>query len=371
MILPRWLIKIDWQILIPVFLLLALGVLMIYSATLGEIAADRNNTYRQLIYIAVGLGFMLVIGFFDYRVFKNYSRWFYALMIISLIAVLFLGTPIRGTRGWFELGIFNLQPSELAKFFCIIALAKYFSKNADEMTRFRHILQSGLLILIPVLLIMAEPDFGSAMVIVLVWGGMILLTRVRWWHLGVLAGAMAGLVAASWRFFLRDYQKERIRVFLNPALDPLGRGYNVTQAKIAIGSGGWFGRGLGHGSQSQLNFLPEQHTDFIFAVLCEELGFFGGAFMIALFGFLFYRLFRIGRQAKDRFGMFLVGGVTILILVQVLINVGMNVGLLPVAGIPLPFLSFGGSSIITLLLCVGLVLSVSYRSPGKYKPAIG
>lgn len=371
MVFPRWLTKIDWQILIPVFLLLSLGVLMIYSATLGENAADRNNTYRQIIYIALGLGFMLVIGFFDYRIFKNYSRWFYVLMIISLIAVLFLGTPIRGTRSWFGLGIVNLQPSELAKFFCIIALAKYFSKNADAMFRFRHILQSGLIILLPVLLIMVEPDFGSAMVIVLIWGGMILLTRVRWWHLSVVFGAITGIAAASWRFFLRGYQKERIQVFLNPALDPLGRGYNVTQAKIAIGSGGWLGRGLGHGSQSQLNFLPEQHTDFIFAVLCEELGFVGGAFMIALLGFLFFRLFQIGRQAKDRFGMFLVGGVTILILIQVLINVGMNLGLLPVAGIPLPFMSFGGSSILTLLLCVGLVLSVSFHSTGKHKSAIG
>lgn len=371
MILPRWLQKIDWQILIPVFLLLTLGVLMIYSATLGESGVDKSNTYRQIIYIGIGAGLMLVVGFFDYRVFRNYSRWFYLIMIISLVAVLFLGTPIRGTRSWFDLGAVNLQPSELAKFFCIIVLAKYFSKNADEMTRFRHILISGLMILVPVLLIMAEPDFGSAMVIVLIWVGMVLLTRVRWWHLGVVFGGIAGLATLGWKFFLRDYQKERIKVFLNPALDPLGRGYNVTQAKIAIGSGGWLGHGLGHGSQSQLNFLPEQHTDFIFAVLCEELGFVGGVFMVALFGFLFYRLYRIGRQAKDRFGMFLVGGVTILILIQVLINVGMNVGLLPVAGIPLPFMSFGGSSILTLLLSVGLVLSVSYRSPGKRQPAIG
>lgn len=371
MIWSRWLPKIDWLILIPVFLLLTLGVLMIYSATLGESGADKGNTYRQIIYIAIGVGLMLVVGFFDYRIFRGYSRWLYLIMIISLVAVLFLGTPIRGTRSWFDLGVVNLQPSELAKFFCIIVLAKYFSKHADEMTRFRHILISGLMVLFPVLLIMAEPDFGSAMVIILLWVGMILLTRVRWWQLGAVFGGLAGLVALGWKFFLRDYQKERIKVFLNPALDPLGRGYNVTQAKIAIGSGSWFGHGLGHGSQSQLNFLPEQHTDFIFAVLCEELGFIGGAFMVALFGFLFYRLYRVGRQTKDRFGLFLVGGVTVLILIQVLINVGMNVGLLPVAGIPLPFMSFGGSSILTLLLCVGLVLSVSYRSPSKTKPAIG
>jgi len=359
MVFPRWLTKIDWQILIPVFLLLALGVLMIYSATLGENAADRNNTYRQIIYIAVGLGLMLVIGFFDYRIFKNYSRWFYAVMIISLIAVLFLGTPIRGTRSWFELGIVNLQPSELAKFFCIIALAKYFSKNADEMSSFRNILRSGLIILVPVLLIMVEPDFGSAMVIVLIWVGMILLTRVRWWHLGVVFGSITGLAAASWRFFLRDYQKERIKVFLNPALDPLGRGYNVSQAKIAIGSGGWFGRGLGHGSQSQLNFLPAQHTDFIFAVIAEKLGFLGALSVILALCVLLVRLIYISWRSSHQIVRLAGIGVVTALGVQFLINIGMNLGLAPVTGIPLPFLSAGGTHLLVEAAMVGMVMGLA------------
>jgi rod shape determining protein RodA len=261
------------------------------------------------------------------------------------------------------LGLVNLQPAELAKFVVTIVLARYFSKHADEMLKFRHLLLSGLLVLIPILLVMLEPDFGSAMMLGLIWIGMILFSRIRYWHLGVVFAALAAIAAGAWRFILRDYQKQRIKVFLDPSLDPLGRGYNVTQAKIAVGSGSWLGKGLGHGSQSQLNFLPEQHTDFIFAVLAEELGLIGCLFLLALFAFLFYRLARVAQSARDRFGMFLVVGVAVMILAQVLINIGMNVGLLPVAGIPLPFLSFGGSSIVTVLLGIGLALSVGRRSP--------
>ncbi|MFC1721423.1 rod shape-determining protein RodA [Patescibacteria group bacterium] len=363
----RFLQKFDWFLLIAVLLLLALGVLMIYSATLGESGTDRSNTYRQIIYIGVGLTLLFVIILFDYRIFRNYSRIFYIILLVTLIGVLLLGTEIRGTRSWFDLGIINLQPAEFAKFVMIIVLAKYFSRYSDDMYKFKHILFSGILTFIPVVLIMMEPEFGSALVIIFIWLGMLLFARIRWWHLGVVLGGLAGLLVLAWRFVLRDYQKERLEVFLNPAKDPLGQGYNVTQSKIAIGSGGVWGRGLGHGSQSQLNFLPEQHTDFIFAVLAEELGFIGCLFLFSLFGFLFYRLVRIGRLARDRFGMFLVIGTVVLILSQLFINIGMNLGIFPVAGIPLPFLSFGGSSTLTVLLCMGLVFSVGLRTEPKIK----
>ncbi len=361
----RFLQKFDWFLFITILLLLALGVLMIYSATLGESIADRSNTYRQIIYIAVGLGLLFLICFLDYRIFRSYSRIFYVIMLAALVGVLIFGPEIRGTRSWFDLGIINLQPAEFAKFVMIIVLAKYFSRHSDEMYKFKHVLVSGVLVLIPVGLTMIEPELGSALVIVFIWLGMLIFARVRWWHVGVIFGALIAMGAFTWRFLLRDYQKNRLSAFLDPARDPLGQGYNVTQAKIAIGSGGVTGRGLGHGSQSQLNFLPEQHTDFIFAVMAEELGFVGCIFLFALFSFLFYRLIRIGRLARDRFGMFLVIGTTILLLSQVFINIGMNLGLLPVAGIPLPFLSSGGSSIITILVCIGMVLSVGLRSEEK------
>jgi len=363
----RFIQKFDWFLFITVLLLLALGVLMIYSATLGAEGADTGNTYRQMVYIAVGLGLLFVICFLDYRIFRSYSRIFYVVMLGALVGVLIFAPEIRGTRSWFDLGIINLQPAEFAKLVIIIVLAKYFSRYSDEMYKFKHVIISGILVLIPVALIMMEPELGSAIIIVLIWLGMLIFSRVRWWHVGVVFGVMSGMALFAWRFLLRDSQKERLSVFLNPSKDPLGLGYNVTQAKIAIGSGGITGKGLGHGSQSQLNFLPEQHTDFIFAVLAEELGFIGCIFLFALFTFLFYRLVKIGRAARDRFGMFLVVGTTILLLSQIFINIGMNLGLLPVAGIPLAFLSFGGSSTITILVCVGMVLSVGLRSEQKSK----
>ncbi len=363
--------KFDWFLLIAVLLLLALGVLMIYSSTIGELGTDRENTYRQIIYIAVGIGLLFFVCLFDYRIFRTYSRIFYLIMIAALVAVLFLGTEVHGSRSWFDFGLINMQPAEFAKVITIIVLARYFSKHSDVMYKFKHVLISGIIVSIPVILIMLEPEFGSALVLVLIWLGMLMFARIRLWHVGAVFGSLAGLFLVAWQFVLRDYQKERVSVFLNPENDPLGQGYNVTQAKIAIGSGGVWGRGLGHGSQSQLNFLPEQHTDFIFAVLAEELGFIGCVFLFSLFAFLFYRIVRIARLARDRFGMFLVLGTAVLILSQIFINIGMNLSIFPVAGIPLPFLSFGGSSILTILICIGLVLSVGLRSESGAKKAIG
>ena len=359
--------KFDWFLLITVLLLVSLGILMVYSATLGESGTDRSNTYRQIIYAGLGLVALIGICIFDYRFFRGYARWLYFLILAALVLVLFFGTEIRGSVRWFDLGITNFQPSELAKVVMIIFLASFFSRYSDQMYRLKYVIISGLLVLVPVILIMLEPDFGSALMLVIIWLGMLLFVRIRWSYLGLVLGGMAGAFVVMWRFFLLDYQKNRLLVFLNPGRDPLGQGYNVAQAKIAIGSGGIMGKGLGHGSQSQLNFLPEQHTDFIFAVLAEELGFVGTLFLFSLLAFLLYRLIRIGRLARDRFGMLLVVGAAILILVQLFINIGMNFGLLPVTGIPLPFLSFGGSSMITMMICIGLVLSVGLRSETKHK----
>lgn len=353
--------KIDWFLVIPTVLLVLTSILLIYSASWGKKDADIGNTYRQIVFIAIGLALMFFLTFVDYSVFKNYSRILYLIMFLSLIAVLFFGDPVRGARSWFSIGTFGIQPAEFAKFACIIVLAKYFSINKDEMFKFKHILISGLYVLIPILLIALQPDLGSALVIFIIWLSMLLMTRVKFWHILALMSALVSFAFASWKFLLRSYQKERVSTFLDPNIDPLGTGYNVTQAKIAIGSGGIFGKGLGQGSQSQLNFLPEQHTDFIFAVLSEELGFFGGLLLLSFFGLLLFKIFKIARYAKDHFGMMLGIGIGVMILFQLVVNIGMNLGLLPVTGIPLPLVSYGGSSMIVMLASLGVVMSISRK----------
>lgn len=354
--------KYDYGILIPVLLLIVLGVALVYSATLGDEGADIGNTVKQIIAVVVGFVFVWLLSLLDFRAWKSYTGVLYVAIIVALIFVLLFGTSVRGSRSWFSLGGFQLQPAEFAKVILILVLAKYFARHSGEVWKLKHVFITGVYTLIPTLLIVAQPDLGSASVLVLTWFGMLVIAGIKKWQLAALAGGAVGLGWLAWGFALKEYQKDRIRVFLNPSLDPLGQGYNVTQAKIAIGSGGITGKGLGHGSQSQLNFLPEQHTDFIFAVLGEELGFLGCLFLLSAFGFLFFRLYQLARKVRDSFGFFLVVGAGVVILVQMFISIGMNIGLLPVTGVPMPFVSYGGSSILAMLVLIGLVQSVCVRA---------
>jgi rod shape determining protein RodA len=303
---------------------------------------------------------LLIFSFLDYRLLNSYSTKLYFIIIAVLAALIFLGTTIRGTTGWIGFGPFNIQPVEIAKLVIIIFLASFLSKKKTYFSAVVRAIVSIILTLIPVMLILKQPDFGSAAIIIAIWIGMLFASGVN--KKVIMGIVLVGIIATTsgW-FMLKDYQKDRLVNFVSPDNDPKGTGYNVIQSIIAVGSGGIWGKGLGHGSQSQLNFLPEKHTDFIFAVFSEELGFFGSGVVLGLFGLLIYRVKETARLARDNFGYLLAIGVIVMIFSQVLVNVGMNIGVAPVAGVPLPFLSYGGSSMVSVLASIGVIQSVYIR----------
>lgn len=339
-------------------LLLFLGLLMIYSTTLSS---PSNLMPRQLIYSVIGLVVFFILAFFDYRDLKKTTWWLYLLIIIALVVVWFVGRNIRGSARWIDLGIFRIQPAEFAKLIMVIIMAKFLDQSGEKLKSFRYVILSGIYIAVPVILILIEPDLGSALVVFFSWFAMLMFSRMNKKHLIILITGILLVGALGWFFGLQEYQKTRVYTFINPSADPLGSGYNVLQSIIAVGSGGLFGRGVGRGFQSQLKFLPERQTDFIFASTAEELGLLGSLFILLMFGTLLYRIITTAQRSRDNFGMYLCLGVFFMLLVQVLINIGMNIGILPVTGIPLPFLSYGGSSLITTFASLGLVQSVVAR----------
>jgi rod shape determining protein RodA len=362
--------KLDWLLLAAVLLLAFWGLAVIYSIALGQGAIVESIwssivLRKQIASLSIGIILFFIFSLVNYRVFYTYSRYLFFGIIILLGLVLFFGSTIRGTTGWFEISGFSFQPVELAKLVLIVVLAKYFTNHARYLAQFRHVIFSGIIALIIISLILAQPDFGSAAILLLVWAGMMFSSGVPKKYLAFAAVVIMIIGTLGWFFVLKDYQKERIQVFLNPAADPLGSGYNVTQSIIAIGSGQFFGKGLGFGSQSQLKFLPESHTDFIFAVIAEEMGFFSIMFLLILFGFSYYRIVQISRNSLDDFGLLLCIGVVISLFSQMFINIAMNMGLLPVTGLPLPFVSFGGSSLIVSFMMMGVVENVYLKSKMK------
>jgi len=294
----------------------------------------------------------------DYRWLKNLSLVIYIVMILLLVAILVFGTEVRGAQSWFDLGFYRFQPAELAKLMLVIVLAKYYADHRHDRNRLRYIMISGLYTLLPTALIAMQPDMGSALVLVGAWLGMILVSGLPLKYLALTAATGVLVAVLLWSFALAEYQKDRIMVFLNPQADQLDQGYNVTQSIIAIGSGGVLGKGLGQGSQSSLHFLPEQHTDFIYAVTAEELGLWGSLFLLALLALFLTRTVKISRLARDDFGFFLALGIGFMLIVQIIVNIGMNLGILPVAGIPLPFISYGGNAMIVLLIMIGILQSI-------------
>jgi rod shape determining protein RodA len=339
-------------------LLLLLGLLMIYSTTLQN---PVNSMPRQLVFGILGYISMFGLAFFDYRKFKKISGILYIIVVLSLIAVWFLGHSVKGSTRWINLAFFQLQPAEFAKLAIVIIMAKFLDASREKIKDIRYILLSAVYVAIPAILVLIEPDLGSAIVIFVIWLGLLSVSKMNKKHLAILLLSAVVLSIFSWSFVLKPFQKERIYTFLNPSKDPTGSGYNVMQSIIAVGSGSLTGRGVGRGFQSQLKFLPERQTDFIFASTAEELGLFASIFILLMFGIILLRLIRIARQARDNFGMYLTLGIFFMLLVQVVINIGMNIGLLPVTGIPLPFFSYGGSSLLTTMLSLGLVQSVMAR----------
>lgn len=351
----------DWLIILSAFLLMLFGLAAIYSVDLSR-AAELVNVKKQLIAVFVGLVGSFFLATSNYKLLRNYSLILYTSGILLLIGVLIFGTTVRGARGWFVFSQASFQPVEYMKFALIVTLASYFSQRARAEFGLREFFESLALTAVPVCLTLLQPDLGSAAILVGLWFFLCLFAGMRSRFVIALGLVGSGALFFAWQFLFAAYQKARLMTFLNPQFDPLGQGYNVAQAVIAIGAGGWFGRGLGFGSQSQLKFLPESHTDFIFAVIAEELGFIGVVLLLAALTVLFVRFAFYVRQARDSFTAFLVIGIACVFFLQILVNIGMNLGLLPVTGIGLPLVSYGGSSLVLFVLLLGVVQSVAIHA---------
>lgn len=351
--------KLDWLLISITFLVLGVGLLTLYSISTSDLSFGESLVIfkRQVIFAVLGIILMFFFGIFDYRYLKSYARTIYFVSLGLLVLVLVMGEVVRGTTGWISIGPINVQPVEICKLGLIVALASFFSRKKGELGDVSKIIASLIISFAMIFLVISQPDFGSSMILAGIWFSMLIFSGINKKYILILF--LAGiLIATSGWFFLADYQQERVANLFNPQRDPQGTGYNVIQAVVAVGSGGLIGKGIGQGTQSQLNFLPEKHTDFIFAVIVEESGALGALFVLFLFAVLFYRIKRIASFSSDNFG-YLVGiGIMTMFFIQILINVGMNLSIMPVTGIPLPILSYGGSSLVTIFVSIGILLNI-------------
>jgi len=353
--------KLDWWLIGSAVLLTGFGLAGIYSASLAK--GDFLNFQKQVIFFAIGFLLMLAISFFDYRILRNNSYLILALYFFCLIllAGLFFFAPIiRGTRGWYKIGFLTLDPFEPIKIVLIILLAKYFSMRHVEMYKLRHILISGFYVFLPAVLIFMKPDLGGVIILVLMWLGILIVSGIKVKHFLVLLLCFILLAGFSFNFLIKDYQKERIISFIFP-YDVLGGSWSQTQTKIAIGSGQIFGQGVGKGSQVQYGFLPEPHTDFIFSVIAEEWGIIGVFIFFILYLILIARILKIAVESNSNFPRLFSVGFVIMLIVQFTINIGMNLSMLPVVGIYLPFVSYGGSGLIANFVSLGILQSINVR----------
>jgi len=347
----------DWALFSSTVALIAIGIVMIHSATTS--APELSHLAgRQAIYALVGLVLFGLTAALDYRLLSSLSLALYVFTLAVLGAVSIAGQVLVGAQRWIDIGL-SIQPSELAKLLTILVLAKFLSDHEEDMQRWWYVLLSFAMLIPPVVLIYLQPHLSAALVLMAVGVVMIFMGGLRWKHAAAI-GVVGAVAAPALWFTMKDYMQDRIRVFLNPASDPAGS-YNIEQALISIGSGGWLGKGPLRGSQSQLRFLRVRHSDFIFSVVGEELGFVGAVAVLLLMFIVIWRIIRIAEMARDGFGRLIGVGVGSAILVQTLINVGMNLRLLPATGIPLPLVSAGGSSLVTMLMGLGLVESVAMR----------
>jgi rod shape determining protein RodA len=409
-----WL-RFDFILFFTVLALVGFGLALIYSATSLSSASEgslvQTPFFRQALVALIGVAAIFVLTAIDYATLgyhplalmspmtkrrqepsglalalhhEQYSRVereehgfslrnllfllidaltnpIYLLGLALLLVVALAGKSSLGSQRWLDLRVFDLQPSEIAKICVIIALARYLADHEDTLDHARHIPVTLIMVGIPAALIARQPDLGTALTLGAIWVAMVVMAGVPWRYLVGLVAAAVAAAPLLWTRVLTEYQRERLVTFLNPQADPLGAGYNIIQSRISVGAGGMFGRGLNSGTQSQLNFLRVQHTDYIFAVLGEELGFVGGLILVGLYAILIMQIISIAGHSRDTFGRLIAVGIGGMLLFQVFVNIGMNIGLSPVTGIPLPFISYGRSSLITLLICVGLLESIAWR----------
>jgi rod shape determining protein RodA len=347
---------LDWLLLIAAVCLSIISVVEIYSATMAQ--PTENFFLRQLAWICVGIVFLFVIAALDYHLIAEHIPWLYVLAVGALLYTLALGHRVAGSKSWVVLGPVAFQPSELIKMVVVVALARYFSElRSSRYMTFMQVAKACIIALVPVGLVALQPDLGTALTYLPAIAVGLFVRGVRPAVLISLILAFVLVLPMSW-LVLKPYQKERILTFLDPERDPLGKGYQVTQSRIAIGSGGLVGKGVFHGSQNQLGFLPTRHTDFIFSVVGEELGFTGVFATLGLLGFIIFRSIYNAQTARDNLGLFIVMGIVGIYFFHIIVNVGMVIGFMPTTGIPLPFLSYGGSSVLTAFIALGLILSV-------------
>jgi rod shape determining protein RodA len=354
----------DLQMAAYAALLVAIGLVMAYSnsAEQGQSILEGGTTFvRGLMWTGIALIVYIVATSFDYKWLKTFSWPLYALQLGLLVITLAIGHGVGGSARWVSIGPFDFQFSELAKILMIVVLANYLGDRQGRLGSLSSIVGACILVVPPWILVMLQPDLGTSLVLLAILGGMLFMSgaSLRW--LGVLVGGALASFPFIWTYILRDYQKQRIVSFLDPASDMQGAGYQLFQSQIAVGSGGWFGKGLTNGTQNQLNFLPVQESDFVAAIYLEELGFLGAMLLLVLFGALLWRILVSGWRSRDPFGMMFAAGLASMILFQLVVNLGMVIGIMPITGIPLPFISHGGASLISLAIGLGILQSVNIR----------
>ena len=356
----------DPVLLIAALGLVTIGTLLIYSGSLNKFgdpsAVDfAHPVVRQAIFAAVGLFMALMLARLDYRVLGVLSIGLYIVGVAVLVFVLTAGETTYGSRRWIDIGGTPVQPSEIAKLVVIIAIAKYLADHQDSIGQLRVFLTSLAIAAVPTALVFAQPDLGSAVIFAAIWLGMVVVAGAKWRHIGGLLAVGIIMVPFMFAGLVTDYQRDRVAVWLDPSADPQGAGFQSLQAEIGIGSGGLVGKGLTEGTQTQLDYLRTETTDYVFSILGEELGFLGALLLFSLFILLLWRGLRVAELSSDLFGRLLATGMVIFILLQAFINVAVNIGLLPVTGIPLPFVSQGGSSLVTLFIGLGILQSILLR----------
>ncbi len=358
---------IDLWLILSIIPIMIAGLITMYSFT-----GDNSYASSQIIWILVGLAVFFIVQKIDVRPIRSTKVLviMYMLTAFLLLSLFIFGTFSRGTTGWLSFGLFSLQPADLAKIVLIVVLAKYFSRRHIEIANFRHIIISGIYAFLLFILIIAQPDLGSAVVIFLIWFGMVMVSGLSKKHFLFLfiSGVLIGILA--WNFGLAEYQKNRIRNFIDPYSDIRGSGYNAYQSSVAVGSGQLWGKGLGYGTQSRLKFLPEYQTDFIFAAYAEEWGFMGVLILLGLYGIIIWRILLHSMRGATNFEILYGTGVAIYFIVHFTINISMNMHLLPVTGIPLPFMSYGGTHLVTECLALGILMSMGRYARPAHRDAI-
>lgn len=362
--------EINWHIVGLMFAISCLGFIMMVSAGGGSISPFA---IQQILRFLFAFFLMLLVAVMPLRLLLDYAYVIYGVMIVVLVIVDIIGHIGMGAQRWIRLGGLNVQPSEFMKLALILALARYFHRlYPEDILRFKFLIPPLLMIAVPAALILREPNLGTATIVSVIGVTMCFMAGVQWRYF--ILAALGGLSAApvAWQF-LHDYQKRRVMTFLDPQNDPLGAGYNILQSMIAIGSGGFFGKGFLEGSQAQLNFLPEKHTDFVFTMLAEEFGFLGGMLLFILYGMLLMAAMIVATSSRSIFGAMISVGMATMLFIHIVINCGMVMGLLPVVGVPLPLMSYGGSIMVSMVLATGLLLNAysnRNRMPTRYAPNI-